>query len=120
VTPLGEWLAFYRDLIEHDPTARLFPMLLFESIGPRSDIREAYIAFHRRIRVWIAQRLTVAQTRGEIGPDVDIDAAAATLWAAMVGAHIQWRLDGELDITPIFDTLETWLIPHSAAVPAKP
>src|SRR5262245_47531411 len=36
VTPLGEWLALYRRLIEQDPAARLFPMLLLESIGPRS------------------------------------------------------------------------------------
>jgi TetR/AcrR family acrAB operon transcriptional repressor len=120
VTPLGDWLAFYRDLIEKDATARLFPMLLFESIGPRSDIRDAYVAFHRRIRAWIAQRFAIAQERGEIGPDVDVDAAATTLWAALVGAHIHWRLDEELDLTPIFATLETWLIPRPVTARAKP
>jgi TetR/AcrR family transcriptional regulator, acrAB operon repressor len=119
VTPLGDWLAFYRDLIQNDPTARLFPMLLFESIAPRSDIRDTYISFHRRIRDWIANRLAVAQARGEIAPDVDIEASAATLWAALVGAHLQWRLDDELDLAPVFATLESWLLVRPS-IPAKP
>jgi TetR/AcrR family acrAB operon transcriptional repressor len=110
VTPLGEWLALYRDLIEHDPAARLFPMLLLESIGPRSEIRDSYVTFHRRIRSWIAKRLAIAQARGEIPPSLQTEAAAATLWAALVGAHLQWRLDEAFDLTPVFDTLETWTL----------
>jgi TetR/AcrR family acrAB operon transcriptional repressor len=105
-TPLGTWLAFYRDLIERDPTARLFPMLLLEAIGPRSEIRDTYADFHRRIRSWITKRLTIAQARGELEPGLDPGAAAATLWSAMVGAHLQWRLDDTLDLGPVFGTLE--------------
>jgi TetR/AcrR family acrAB operon transcriptional repressor len=114
-TPLGDWLAMYRDLIQHDPTARLFPMLLLEAIGPRSEIRETYAEFHRRIRSWIARRLTVAQARGELVDGLDPSSAAAALWAALVGAHVQWRLDEHLDLAPVFSALELLYLGKEAA-----
>jgi TetR/AcrR family acrAB operon transcriptional repressor len=109
-TPLREWLALYGQLIERDPAARLFPMLLLESIGPRAEIRDAYVSFHQRVRAWIDRRFTVAQARGEIRADIDASALATTLWAALVGAHLQWRLDDELDLEPVFDTLAAMML----------
>jgi len=112
-TPLREWLTLYGRLIEGDPAARLFPMLLLESIGPRAEIRDAYVSFHRRIRGWLDKRFAIAQARGEIRSDIDATALATTLWAALVGAHLQWRLDDELDLEPVFDTLAALMLVDS-------
>ena len=104
-TTLESWLELYRYIVVDSGEVRLFPMLLLESIGPRSEIRDAYVNFHQRMRDFITRRIAIAQQRGNIDDSIDAADLAAMMWATLVGAHLQWRLDPTMDLDVIIRTL---------------
>jgi TetR/AcrR family acrAB operon transcriptional repressor len=104
-TTLESWLELYRYIVVDSGEVRLFPMLLLEAIGPRSEIRDAYVDFHQRMRDFITRRIAIAQQRGNIDDSIDAADLAAMMWATLVGAHLQWRLDPTMDLNVVIRTL---------------
>ena len=100
--------------------ARIFPMLLLEAIGPDSELRPSYRAVPLG-----RPRADPQAPRDRGGPwrprsrPRRAAALAATIWAALVGADLQWRLDEDFDIAAVTTTLAA-LVPLRPRPPSPP
>jgi TetR/AcrR family acrAB operon transcriptional repressor len=88
-----------------DPTASMLHMILIEALSPESSIHGQYVDFYRRRREGVA-RLLQASAKGRIPSEFDIDALAAAVNGALIGLHLQWRLDPSFDLDAGIDNLE--------------
>lgn len=94
-----------------DPCARLMPMLLLESLRDGSPLRESYAdryqEFRRRFVEW-AEHHRDDSWPAELSPD----RFAAVMWGALIGTHLEWRLDpGRVDYQGTLRALEAMLAP---------
>jgi AcrR family transcriptional regulator len=75
-----------------DPCARLMPMLLFESLRDGSPLRESYAERYQMFRQHFAA--WAEHHRDESWPEnLSPDRFAMVVWGALIGMHLQWRLD---------------------------
>jgi len=92
-----------------DPCARLMPMLLFESLRDGSPLRESYAEryqlFRQHFAAWAEHHRDQSWPR-----DLDPDRFAVVVWGALIGMHLQWRLDPErVDFAAALEALESML-----------
>lgn len=79
---------------ENEPgLARLFIVLVAESLDPESVGHDYFQRRYRRTRRRQYRALRRAQKQGRVRPDVDCASKAAEIVAFMDGALIQWMLD---------------------------
>lgn len=92
-----------------DPCARLMPMLLFESLRDDSPIRESYAERYQMFRQTFAA--WADHHRDESWPaSLDSERFATVVWGALIGTHLQWRLDPErVDLDSALVALEAML-----------
>ncbi len=77
----------------HDPRARTLPMLLFEALRPKSSLRSRYADRYEAARAMWRSWLVRSQRGGDADPSIDPTGFAYVAWAAVIGLHLQWRLD---------------------------
>jgi len=85
-------LAFVR---RNPDVVRLFFVLLFDALGPRTDLRARYGGIYERFRDYGRQWLRTARDGGAIAADTDPGAAATAIIGALAGVTLQWFLDPE-------------------------
>jgi len=97
----------YLGLVEDDPApSRAWHVLWSESISSMPELLESVRAMNRRFVDFFAQELKVAIERGEADPDIDVEALAMLLAAAVRGVVAQYMVDPErVDPQRIADTL---------------
>jgi TetR/AcrR family acrAB operon transcriptional repressor len=72
---------------------RLFFVLLFDALGPRTDLRPRYLAIYERFRSYGRTWLATARDAGAIDAGLDPEAATTAIIGALAGITIQWHLD---------------------------
>jgi AcrR family transcriptional regulator len=90
-----------------DPCARLLPMLLFESLRDGSPLREPYA---ERYQLFRQQFATWAEHHRNPGWPANLspDRFATVVWGALIGMHLQWRLDPDrVDLDAAVEALES-------------
>jgi TetR/AcrR family acrAB operon transcriptional repressor len=96
-------LAFVRGSPE---IVRLFFVLLFDALGPRTHLRARYAAIYERFRAHGREWLRAARDAGSIPADVDPEAAATAIIGALAGITCQWHLDCEhVDVGRVHEAL---------------
>jgi AcrR family transcriptional regulator len=98
---------------QHRRQVQLFSVLVAESIAPDHPGHEYVVSRYDRVRNRLVGSLAAGVSRGEVGPDVDIDALVVLLIAAMDGLQSQWLLDSRVDMVRSFrllaDLVRTYL-----------
>jgi AcrR family transcriptional regulator len=80
---------------ERDPSAlRVLYALMFEALGPNTDLRAHFVEFHRGMRADIAKLVRRGLRDGSIRPGVDPATEAAAIVGGLRGVAYQWALDG--------------------------
>jgi AcrR family transcriptional regulator len=74
----------------------------------------------RRFRALILERLEAARDSGEVDPDLDLEAAAVLLAAALDGLLFHRLVDPKLDVTRAAGPLDSMLRPRPAGAPGRP
>jgi AcrR family transcriptional regulator len=99
-------LASHRRFLEEQRTALgLFYVLMFESLGPRPELRERFAALHEHLRDATEGFIVAGQERGEVRADVDARAVVTILIGALGGLAYQALLDRELDLDGAYAAL---------------
>lgn len=98
---------------EHRRQVQLFCVLVAESIAPEHPAHEYVTTRYDRVRNRLIGSLTAGVSRGEVAPDVDVEALVVLLMAAMDGLQSQWLLDSKVDMVRSFrllaDLVRTYL-----------
>jgi AcrR family transcriptional regulator len=84
---------------ERDPRAlRVLYALMFEALGPNTELRGHFVEFHRTMRADLTQLLRRGIRDGSVDRGVDPKAEAALVIAGLRGVAYQWALDpGDVD-----------------------
>ena len=106
-TTFADAIEANRSFVEENQVAgRLFFVLLFESLGPRQELRPRFVELFERFRRFIRVWVKAAQRNGSVSPRIDIDAASAVILGSLVGLHCQWQLDPErINLDEVYDML---------------
>ncbi len=106
--------AHRRFLTEATEALRLFHVLMFEALGPRPELAGEYGRLHRHLKSMGGEWIAAGVRAGEVRDDVDPEAAAVMIVAALGGIAYQHLLDPEgVDLDRVYpqlaDTLERGL-----------
>jgi TetR/AcrR family acrAB operon transcriptional repressor len=74
---------------------RLLVALLLEALGPHPEIRPAYAAQQRRLRDGIADLLATGSRERSTR---EAGSLALVVLGALIGMHLQWRIDPDVDL----------------------
>lgn len=108
----------HRRAIEQDEPTRAFYALTFEALGPSPQLRQEFQGLHARFRSSVATTLRDGIAAGIVRGDVDVDAQAALLIAALRGIGFQHLLDDQaFELEAVYAELKRNL--RALAVPAK-
>ena len=86
--------------------AKLFTVLVAESLEPGSPGHEHFVERYRAMRAIVADNIRSAQADGVARPDLDPEAKAAEILATLDGLQTQWLLDP--DAVDIVATVESY------------
>ena len=79
---------------ERDPSSlRVLYALMFEALGPNTDLREHFVEFHRGMRTDIVKLVRRGLRDGSIRPGIDPAAEAGAIVGGLRGVAYQWALD---------------------------
>jgi AcrR family transcriptional regulator len=99
---LGALGAFLGSLDRPLPYTRAIYVMIGEAGGAPPELRDALNTHHDSVRSAIRTALVVGIERGEIRPDVDVDAQAALLLGTIRGIGTQVLLDpGSVDVRAV-------------------
>jgi hypothetical protein len=114
--PLGlldscQALAAHREfLTERAAALRLFYVLMFEALGPRSDLAREFARLHAKLRELTVGWVQDAIDSGEMRRDLDATAVVILITGALGGIAYQWLLDpGGFDVDRVYADLERTL-----------
>jgi AcrR family transcriptional regulator len=119
-TPLDAIIA-YADVIlqqiESDALVRAYWVMMASAIANRLPIQALFLAEHEKVKEQLSALISEGQTRGEIDPYVDAEAAALSVGSTLLGIGMECLLDPSLDL-PRLRAAALTTIAHSLA--AKP
>lgn len=119
VTPLDAIIA-YADVIllqiERDALIRAYWVMMASAVANRLPMQKLFLAEHDKVRQQLSTLIAEGQTRGEIDPYVDADAAALSIGSTLLGIGMECLLDAELDLPRVRAAALT-AIAHSLAAP---
>jgi len=96
--------------VERAGLSLLFTVLVAENLRPEHPAHEFFLHRYRDLRSSIAAALKAGQRRGEIRRNVNLDAVARRIVAALDGLQTQWLLDpDEVDLVESYRELGTSL-----------
>jgi AcrR family transcriptional regulator len=98
-------------------TIQLYLALAARALNDDGIVRDHIVERFERVRARYAERIAADQADGSLRSDVDPNAAAALLVAAMDGIQLQHLLDPDLDQDAALAMLEDVLQPRTTAVP---
>ena len=91
--------AFARRNADRPGLARLFAVLVAESLEPQAPGHRHFVERYRTLRTIVAKMIASAQVAGEVGGHVDPVLKATEILATLDGLQTQWLLDpAEVDI----------------------
>ncbi len=101
----------HRQAIEESPEAvRALYMLMFESLVDMPELRQELGALDQRLRERTAARMRAGQERGNVPPDLDVDAVGVLFLAMLRGITLQWLSNpSALDLPRVYAALEDLL-----------
>ncbi|MHA7652830.1 TetR family transcriptional regulator [Mycobacterium sp. ML4] len=100
-------LRSHRRFLEGDTARlRLFYVLMFDAIGPRDDLRVRFAQLHTHLRNLCEKWIAAGQKAGEIRADADPRAVVTVLIGAVGGIAYQRLIDPELDLDPLYRSLD--------------
>lgn len=82
-----------RFVTEHGDAQRLFFVLLFEALGPRSELQPQFAALHEHLRDRCSGWISSGQAAGEIRTDLDARVVVTTLIGSLGGLAYQNLID---------------------------
>lgn len=93
-------LTAIREQAERDQRAlRVLYALMFEALGPNTELRRHFTEFHRSLRADLARLLRRGLCDGSVRHGADPEAEAALVVAGLRGLAYQWALDpGDIDL----------------------
>lgn len=102
--------ALLDDATSHPGLTQLFTTVSAEATDPDHPAHDFIVARYERTAGEFAASLRRAQETGEISADVDVEAGARLVMAAMDGLQLQQLLNPDLDVVASFDLLVAALI----------
>lgn len=99
---LGAILAFVDQSLSRlatHPEAKAHAMLLCASIADANGLRGVFAETHEEVRRQLAAKIVEGQSDREIRQDLDADATALTIAAAILGLLVQSLVDPLMDLT---------------------
>jgi AcrR family transcriptional regulator len=116
-TPLDAIIA-YADVIlqqiESDALVRAYWVMMASAIANRLPMQALFLAEHEKVKEQLSALISEGQTRGEIDPYVDAEAAALSVGSTLLGIGMECLLDPALDL-PRLRTAALTTIAHSLA-----
>jgi TetR/AcrR family transcriptional regulator, acrAB operon repressor len=98
---IGEVLEDIKQWMHH-PTASMLYTLLTEALSSEGGVHERFVDFHRRGRANLA---ALIEASGTDQTTVDADVLASLVNGALIGLHLQWKLDQRVDLDAGLDLL---------------
>jgi AcrR family transcriptional regulator len=102
-------LAHRRAIKERPSAMRALYVLLFESVLELSSMRDEFKKMDSELRKLAAAYLVEGQKSGTIRADIDAEAQAALMLAAVRGITLQWMVDPDaFDLDRVYTELARW------------
>jgi AcrR family transcriptional regulator len=103
--PMLQGLAAYARLTEESPNlAALALMCSVENLGADEPAHQYFLKQGERDRTMLRKGLQAGMGRGELRPDIDLDATIEEIRAFMAGAWLIWLLDpGHASLRHLYD-----------------
>jgi TetR/AcrR family acrAB operon transcriptional repressor len=98
---IGELLEDIKQWMHH-PTACMLYTLLTEALSSNGGVHQRFVDFHRRGRANLA---ALIEANGVERTGVDADVLASLVNGALIGLHLQWKLDQRVDLDAGLDLL---------------
>lgn len=89
-----------QDLIDDPLHARLFTVLIGESLDPEDPLNGYFRARYALLRAFVANAIRTGQAEGEIRQDLDPELIGAEVMGFVAGTQVQWLLDPEATDLP--------------------
>jgi AcrR family transcriptional regulator len=119
-TPLDAIIA-YADVIlqqiESDALVRAYWVMMASAIANRLPMQALFLAEHEKVKDQLSALIGEGQTRGEIDPYVDAEAAALSVGSTLLGIGMECLLDPALDLPRLRAAALTTIAHSLAATP---